>query len=175
MQPKPQTGRLRSSHRAITFCSPPSIPKMSTLADIVPPGVVTGDNLVKLLDHARSNGYAIRKFLGSSTSLFYRPFFLCRNAPNNECAPLQCCGFEFALVGHERIRYLLPSREYCACIFLSHFTPLIMHHIAPHMIQCSIDLSTRARPHQLQPPSTAPPPRPSTPASRPPRSTTVPS
>jgi len=35
---------------------------MSSLADIVPPGVVTGDNLVKLLDHARSNGYAIRKY-----------------------------------------------------------------------------------------------------------------
>ena len=45
---------------------------MSSLADIVPPGVVTGDNLVKLLDHARINGYAIRKFLASST---YRTCF----------------------------------------------------------------------------------------------------
>ena len=32
---------------------------MTALADIVPSGVVTGDNLVKLLDHARANGYAI--------------------------------------------------------------------------------------------------------------------
>jgi len=30
-----------------------------SLTDIVPPGVVTGDNLVKLLEHARDNGYAI--------------------------------------------------------------------------------------------------------------------
>jgi len=32
---------------------------MASLADIVPSGVVTGDNLVKLLDHARANSYAI--------------------------------------------------------------------------------------------------------------------
>jgi len=32
---------------------------MSSITDIVPPGVVTGDNLVKLLEHARDNGYAI--------------------------------------------------------------------------------------------------------------------
>jgi len=32
---------------------------MTALADIVPSGVVTGDNLVKLMDHARENGYAI--------------------------------------------------------------------------------------------------------------------
>jgi len=32
---------------------------MTSLADIVPSGVVTGDDLVKLLDHARANGYAI--------------------------------------------------------------------------------------------------------------------
>ena len=32
---------------------------MTSLNDIVPPGVVTGDDLVKLLDHARDNGYAI--------------------------------------------------------------------------------------------------------------------
>lgn len=32
---------------------------MTALTDIVPPGVVTGDNLVKLLEHARDNGYAI--------------------------------------------------------------------------------------------------------------------
>ena len=30
-----------------------------SLADIVPSGVVTGDDLVKLLDHARANNYAI--------------------------------------------------------------------------------------------------------------------
>jgi len=30
-----------------------------SLSDIVPPGVVTGDNLLKLLEHARDNGYAI--------------------------------------------------------------------------------------------------------------------
>jgi len=30
-----------------------------SLADIVPPGVVTGDNLMKLMEHARDNGYAI--------------------------------------------------------------------------------------------------------------------
>lgn len=35
---------------------------MSSLADIVPPGVVTGDNLLKLLTHAKDNGYAIPAF-----------------------------------------------------------------------------------------------------------------
>jgi len=35
---------------------------MSPLNDIVPPGVVTGDNLLKLLTHARENGYAIPAF-----------------------------------------------------------------------------------------------------------------
>jgi len=30
-----------------------------SLASIVPPGVVTGDNLLKLMEHARANGYAI--------------------------------------------------------------------------------------------------------------------
>ena len=29
------------------------------LSDIIPPGVVTGDNLMKLMEHARDNGYAI--------------------------------------------------------------------------------------------------------------------
>jgi len=32
---------------------------MTAITDIVPPGVVTGDNLLKLLEHARDNGYAI--------------------------------------------------------------------------------------------------------------------
>jgi len=32
---------------------------MVHITDIVPPGVVTGDNLVALLEHARDNGYAI--------------------------------------------------------------------------------------------------------------------
>lgn len=32
---------------------------MAPLNDIVPPGVVTGDDLVKLLTHAKDNGYAI--------------------------------------------------------------------------------------------------------------------
>jgi len=32
---------------------------MTNLCDIVPPGVVTGDNLIALMDHARDNGYAI--------------------------------------------------------------------------------------------------------------------
>eukprot|EP00543_Licmophora_paradoxa_P009119 CAMPEP_0202447658 /NCGR_PEP_ID=MMETSP1360-20130828/6423_1 /ASSEMBLY_ACC=CAM_ASM_000848 /TAXON_ID=515479 /ORGANISM="Licmophora paradoxa, Strain CCMP2313" /LENGTH=396 /DNA_ID=CAMNT_0049064853 /DNA_START=47 /DNA_END=1237 /DNA_ORIENTATION=+ len=32
---------------------------MSALCDVVPPGVVTGDDLIKLMDHARLNGYAI--------------------------------------------------------------------------------------------------------------------
>ena len=31
----------------------------SSLADIVPPGVVTGDKLLALLEHARVNKYAI--------------------------------------------------------------------------------------------------------------------
>jgi fructose-bisphosphate aldolase, class II len=31
----------------------------SSLVDLVPPGVVTGDNLLKLLEHARKEGYAI--------------------------------------------------------------------------------------------------------------------
>lgn len=35
---------------------------MAPLNDIVPPGVVTGDDLVKLLDHAKANGYAIPAF-----------------------------------------------------------------------------------------------------------------
>jgi|EP00979_Chaetoceros_neogracilis_P004802 hypothetical protein len=33
--------------------------EMPSITDIVPPGVVTGDNLVKLLEHARDTGYAI--------------------------------------------------------------------------------------------------------------------
>jgi fructose-bisphosphate aldolase class II len=32
---------------------------MTSLADIVPSGVVTGDDLMKLLEHARANSYAI--------------------------------------------------------------------------------------------------------------------
>jgi hypothetical protein len=32
---------------------------MSKLSDIVPAGVVTGDDLYNLFDHARTNGYAI--------------------------------------------------------------------------------------------------------------------
>lgn len=32
---------------------------MSSLSEIVPSGVVTGDDLVNLLDHARANSYAI--------------------------------------------------------------------------------------------------------------------
>jgi len=62
-----QINSRHPTRRPITFPQIPALPlptnrKMSSLADIVPPGVVTGDNLVKLLDHARSNGYAIRKF-----------------------------------------------------------------------------------------------------------------
>lgn len=41
---------------------------MASLTDIVPPGVVTGDNLVKLLTHARENGYAIPAFNCTSSS-----------------------------------------------------------------------------------------------------------
>lgn len=33
--------------------------KMTALTDIVPPGVVTGDNLLKLFEYARDNNYAI--------------------------------------------------------------------------------------------------------------------
>jgi fructose-bisphosphate aldolase class II len=42
----------------------------STMAPIldVPPGVVTGENMLKLLDHARSNGYAIPAVNCSSSS-----------------------------------------------------------------------------------------------------------
>lgn len=32
---------------------------MSKLCDVVPAGVVTGDDLLKLLEHARANKYAI--------------------------------------------------------------------------------------------------------------------
>ena len=35
---------------------------MTSLVDIVPPGVVTGDNLLKLLTHAKDTGYAIPAF-----------------------------------------------------------------------------------------------------------------
>jgi len=35
---------------------------MAPLNSIVPPGVVTGDDLVKLLTHAKDNGYAIPAF-----------------------------------------------------------------------------------------------------------------
>ena len=35
---------------------------MSSLADIVPPGVVTGDNLLKLLTYAKDHGFAIPAF-----------------------------------------------------------------------------------------------------------------
>jgi fructose-bisphosphate aldolase class II len=39
-----------------------------SLSDIVPPGVVTGDNLVKLLKHAKDNAYAIPAFNCTSSS-----------------------------------------------------------------------------------------------------------
>ena len=32
---------------------------MSSLSDIVPAGVITGDDVLTLFDHARTNGYAI--------------------------------------------------------------------------------------------------------------------
>jgi hypothetical protein len=32
---------------------------MTSLCDLVPPGVVTGDDLMTLFEHARTNGYAI--------------------------------------------------------------------------------------------------------------------
>jgi fructose-bisphosphate aldolase class II len=41
---------------------------MSALNEIVPPGVVTGDNLVKLMKHALENGYAIPAFNCTSSS-----------------------------------------------------------------------------------------------------------
>lgn len=41
-----------------SFCST----TMAPLNDIVPPGVVTGDDLIKLLTHAKENGYAIPAF-----------------------------------------------------------------------------------------------------------------
>eukprot|EP00550_Attheya_septentrionalis_P003688 CAMPEP_0198281408 /NCGR_PEP_ID=MMETSP1449-20131203/1359_1 /TAXON_ID=420275 /ORGANISM="Attheya septentrionalis, Strain CCMP2084" /LENGTH=402 /DNA_ID=CAMNT_0043977175 /DNA_START=33 /DNA_END=1241 /DNA_ORIENTATION=- len=41
---------------------------MSLSSDIVPPGVVTGDNLVKLLTHAKDNGYAIPAINCTSSS-----------------------------------------------------------------------------------------------------------
>ena len=45
----------------IIFSSKQILPlnKMSALTDIVSPGVVTGDDLLKLLEHARVNKYAI--------------------------------------------------------------------------------------------------------------------
>jgi fructose-bisphosphate aldolase class II len=42
---------------------------MSALTDIVPPGVVTGDNLVKLLTFAKDNGFAIPAFNCTSSSV----------------------------------------------------------------------------------------------------------
>jgi fructose-bisphosphate aldolase class II len=42
---------------------------MAPLNDIVPPGVVTGDNLLKLLTHAKENGYAIPAFNCTSSSV----------------------------------------------------------------------------------------------------------
>uniref|UniRef100_A0A7S2MJM6 fructose-bisphosphate aldolase n=1 Tax=Helicotheca tamesis TaxID=374047 RepID=A0A7S2MJM6_9STRA len=42
---------------------------MAPLNDIVPPGVVTGDNLLKLLKHAKDNGYAIPAFNCTSSSV----------------------------------------------------------------------------------------------------------
>jgi len=41
---------------------------MTGLADIVPPGVVTGENLLKLLKHAKDNEYAIPAFNCTSSS-----------------------------------------------------------------------------------------------------------
>jgi fructose-bisphosphate aldolase class II len=41
---------------------------MTALSEIVPPGVVTGDNLLKLLKHAKENGYAIPAFNCTSSS-----------------------------------------------------------------------------------------------------------
>jgi fructose-bisphosphate aldolase class II len=41
---------------------------MTALKDIVPPGVITGDDIVNLLEHARSNGYAIPAINCTSSS-----------------------------------------------------------------------------------------------------------
>ena len=35
---------------------------MAALKDIVPAGVITGDDVTNLFEHARSNGYAIPAF-----------------------------------------------------------------------------------------------------------------
>ena len=52
---------------------------MTSLADIVPSGVVTGDNLLKLLEHARANSYAIpavncTRYAGNSSTDFCESF-----------------------------------------------------------------------------------------------------
>ena len=44
------------------FSNYPNNNSMAPLNDIVPAGVVTGDDLLKLLTHARENGYAIPAF-----------------------------------------------------------------------------------------------------------------
>ena len=51
---------------------------MSPLSDIVPPGVVTGDNLLKLLTHARENGYAIPAF---NCTRYVRSIVACSDRP----------------------------------------------------------------------------------------------
>ncbi len=50
---------LHNSQKSVNSTLTDPIQIKMSLADIVPPGVVTGDNLVKLLEHARDNGYAI--------------------------------------------------------------------------------------------------------------------
>lgn len=41
-----------------SVCSPATV-TMATLNDIVPSGVITGDHVLRLFEHARANGYAI--------------------------------------------------------------------------------------------------------------------
>ena len=55
------TVRIKKPHTLLTFINtPPFIYTiMPSLSDIVPAGVVTGDDLYNLFEHARANGYAI--------------------------------------------------------------------------------------------------------------------
>jgi hypothetical protein len=67
---------LRHNKNTINFVPPvvENIRNKMSITDIVPPGVVTGDDLIKLLEHARDNSYAIRKFV---VKIFERILVMC--------------------------------------------------------------------------------------------------
>jgi len=70
---------------------------MTALADIVPSGVITGDNLVKLLEHARDNSYAIPAVNCTSSSTAKAVLEAARKAKAPVCIQVSNGGGSFVL------------------------------------------------------------------------------